>query len=169
MRFTSYTSLKSARKSIILQAVFLSVGLFILGIVFWLAGQRCFILDLPLGETAADLDYTDVEIEWEEEAVPIESYEVRYAKTPEGSLPVITMIMKPDKAGQYTMKVNNTYGEILAADKIHVGWLGLAWFWPNAYVRECAGFFSNRKMLILYLAILLVTASITAQMTNIMF
>ena len=43
------------------------------------------------------------------------------------------------------------------------------WFWPNAYVRECAGFFSNRKMLILYLAILLVTGAITAQMTNIMF
>ena len=41
------------------------------------------------------------------------------------------------------------------------------WFWPNAYVRECAGFFSNRKMLILYLAILLVTAAITLQMTNI--
>ena len=41
------------------------------------------------------------------------------------------------------------------------------WFWPNAYVRECASFFSNRKMLILYLAILLVTAAITLQMTNI--
>ena len=121
-----FTSLKSAKKSIILQVVCLSAGLLILCLALWFSGHRRLILDLPLGETAEDLTYQDIMINWEGEAIPVESYEVRYVMTPHENLNIIHISMLPEKAGQYAIRVNNTYGQILAGDMIKVGRLGFA-------------------------------------------
>ena len=83
----------------------------------------------------------------------------------------------PDSSGAKVCYVTTNYHVLrsgILANKIGLTAEGLGpktkwWFWPNAFVRECVGFFSNRKMMILYLAVLLVSALITLQMTNIMF
>ena len=121
-----FTSLKSAKKSIIIQVVCLSVGLLMLGFVLWLSGHKRFVLDLPLGETAEDLTYADVAVEWDGKKIPVESYETRCVMTSKETLNVISISLLPEKAGQYTLAVKNTYGEMLASDIIDVGWSGFA-------------------------------------------
>ena len=126
-----YTSLKSAKKSIIIQVVCLSAGLLILCFALWFLGHKHFTLDLPLGETAEDLNYSDIVIEWDGEAIPVESYETRQIMMSGIYMNTIRIKMLPQKAGEYNIRVNNTYGEILAADTIRVGWFGLASSWST--------------------------------------
>ena len=127
----SFTSLKYAKKSIITQVVCLSAGLLILCFALWIFGQRRFVLDLPLGETAEDLTYEDVVIQWDGEEIPVESFETRYVTTPQDGLNTVSISMLPEKAGQYSLTVNNTYGQILAMDLIGVNRFGLAYSWST--------------------------------------
>ena len=88
-----YTSLKSAKKSIIIQVVCLSACLLILGFVLWLSSQRRFILDLPFGKIDEVFEDSEAVIEWKGEAIPVESYEVRYVMTPQENLNIIHISM----------------------------------------------------------------------------
>ena len=126
-----FTSLRSAKKSIILQVICLSAALVILCFVLWLTGQRRFVVDLPLGEAAEGLKSADVVIEWEGEEIPIESYDVCYVMTPQGDLNTISISLLPEKAGRYSLKVNDLHGQILTGDLIDVGWFNLAFSWST--------------------------------------
>lgn len=147
----SYTSLKSAKKSIIIQVACLSAGLLLLVFALWLSGHRRFILDLPLHleETVEALTSSDVVIEWEGEAIPVEAFEVRNVVTPrEEELNVISISMLPEKAGQYGLAVNNTHGQILAMDTIMVGSFGLAFSWVT-------GSFTGSEFIVIFVLVFL--------------
>ena len=127
----SFPSLQSAKKRIIIQVTALGAGLLILGFALWLSGHRRFILDLPLGETVKGLKNSDVVIDWEEEGIPVESYEVRYIMTMQKSLTVISISMLPEKAGEYRMTVKDTHGQFLAGDLIEIGRFQSAFSWET--------------------------------------
>ena len=83
----------------------------------------------------------------------------------------------PDSSGAKVCYVTTNYHVLrsgILANKVKLAAEGLGaktkwWFWPNAYVRECAAFFSNRNMMILYLSILIAAAAITLQVTSVMY
>jgi uncharacterized SAM-binding protein YcdF (DUF218 family) len=83
----------------------------------------------------------------------------------------------PDSSGAKVCYVTTNYHvlrSVILANKVKLAAEGLGaktkwWFWPNAYVRECAAFFSNRNMMILYLSILIAAAAITLQVTSVMY
>ena len=142
----SFPSLQSAKKRIIIQVTALGAGLLILGVALWLSGHRRFILDLPLGETVKGLKNSDVVIDWEEEEIPVESYEVRYIMTMQKSLTVISISMLPEKAGEYRMTVKDTHGQFLAGDLIEIGRFQSAFSWETGsftgseFILFCAAF-----------------------------
>ena len=129
--------------------VCLTAGLLVLCFVLWLAGHRRLILDLPLGETAADLKRTDVAIDWDGEGIPVESYAVRHVMTQQENLDIISITMKPEKAGKYTLVVNNSYGQLLAMDTIEVGLFGLALSWST-------GSFTGGEFILFFVLLFLV-------------
>ena len=83
----------------------------------------------------------------------------------------------PDSSAAKVCYVTTNYHVLrsgILANKVKLSAEGLGaktkwWFWPNAFVRECAAFFSNRNMMILYLSILLAAAGITLQVTSVMY
>ena len=83
----------------------------------------------------------------------------------------------PDSSAAKVCYVTTNYHVLrsgILANKVRLSAEGLGaktkwWFWPNAFVRECAAFFSNRNMMILYLSILLAAAVITLQVTSVMY
>ena len=154
----SFPSLQSAKKRIIIQVTALGAGLLILGFALWLSGHRRFILDLPLGETVKGLKNSDVVIDWEEEGIPVESYEVRYIMTMQKSLTVISISMLPEKAGEYRMTVKDTHGQFLAGDLIEVGRFQSAFSWET-------GSFTGSEF-ILFFALLFVTGVFIIMLTG---
>ena len=154
----SFPSLQSAKKRIIIQVTALGAGLLILGFALWLSGHRRFILDLPLGETVKGLKNSDVVIDWEEEGIPVESYEVRYIMTMQKSLTVISISMLPEKAGEYRMTVKDTHGQFLAGDLIEIGRFQSAFSWET-------GSFTGSEF-ILFFALLFVTGVFIIMLTG---
>ena len=154
----SFPSLQSAKKRIIIQVTALGAGLLILGFALWLSGHRRFILDLPLGETVKGLKNSDVVIEWEEEEIPVESYEVRYIMTMQKSLTVISISMLPEKAGEYRMTVKDTHGQFLAGDLIEIGRFQSAFSWET-------GSFTGSEF-ILFFVLLFVTGVFIIMLTG---
>ena len=154
----SFPSLQSAKKRIIIQVTALGAGLLILGFALWLSGHRRFILDLPLGETVKGLKNSDVVIDWEEEEIPVESYEVRYIMTMQKSLTVISISMLPEKAGEYRMTVKDTHGQFLAGDLIEVGRFQSAFSWET-------GSFTGSEF-ILFFVLLFVTGVFIIMLTG---
>ena len=154
----SFPSLQSAKKRIIIQVTALGAGLLILGFALWLSGHRRFILDLPLGETVKGLKNSDVVIDWEEEGIPVESYEVRYIMTMQKSLTVISISMLPEKAGEYRMTVKDTHGQFLAGDLIEVGRFQSAFSWET-------GSFTGSEF-ILFFVLLFVTGVFIIMLTG---
>ena len=154
----SFPSLQSAKKRIIIQVTALGAGLLILGFALWLSGHRRFILDLPLGETVKGLKNSDVVIDWEEEEIPVESYEVRYIMTMQKSLTVISISMLPEKAGEYRMKVKDMKGQVLAGDQIEVGRFQSAFSWGT-------GSFTGSEY-ILFFVLLFVTGVFIIMLTG---
>ena len=154
----SFPSLQSAKKRIIIQVTALGAGLLILGFALWLSGHRRFILDLPLGETVKGLKNSDVVIDWEEEEIPVESYEVRYIMTMQKSLTVISISMLPEKAGEYRMTVKDTHGQFLAGDLIEIGRFQSAFSWET-------GSFTGSEF-ILFFVLLFVTGVFIIMLTG---
>ena len=154
----SFPSLQSAKKRIIIQVTALGAGLLILGFALWLSGHRRFILDLPLGETVKGLKNSDVVIDWEEEGIPVESYEVRYIMTMQKSLTVISISMLPEKAGEYRMTVKDTHGQFLAGDLIEIGRFQSAFSWET-------GSFTGSEF-ILFFVLLFVTGVFIIMLTG---
>ena len=154
----SFPSLQSAKKRIIIQVTALGAGLLILGFALWLSGHRRFFLDLPLGETVKGLKNSDVVIDWEEEEIPVESYEVRYIMTMQKSLTVISISMLPEKAGEYRMTVKDTHGQFLAGDLIEVGRFQSAFSWET-------GSFTGSEF-ILFFVLLFVTGVFIIMLTG---
>ena len=129
-----------------------------LGFALWLSGHRRFILDLPLGETVKGLKNSDVVIDWEEEEIPVESYEVRYIMTMQKSLTVISISMLPEKAGEYRMTVKDTHGQFLAGDLIEIGRFQSAFSWET-------GSFTGSEF-ILFFVLLFVTGVFIIMLTG---
>ena len=150
--------MQSAKKRIIIQVTALGAGLLILGFALWLSGHRRFILDLPLGETVKGLKNSDVVIDWEEEGIPVESYEVRYIMTMQKSLTVISISMLPEKAGEYRMTVKDTHGQFLAGDLIEIGRFQSAFSWET-------GSFTGSEF-ILFFVLLFVTGVFIIMLTG---
>ena len=150
--------MQSAKKRIIIQVTALGAVLLILGFALWLSGHRRFILDLPLGETVKGLKNSDVVIDWEEEGIPVESYEVRYIMTMQKSLTVISISMLPEKAGEYRMTVKDTHGQFLAGDLIEVGRFQSAFSWET-------GSFTGSEF-ILFFVLLFVTGVFIIMLTG---
>ena len=150
--------MQSAKKRIIIQVTALGAGLLILGFALWLSGHRRFILDLPLGETVKGLKNSDVVIDWEEEEIPVESYEVRYIMTMQKSLTVISISMLPEKAGEYRMTVKDTHGQFLAGDLIEIGRFQSAFSWET-------GSFTGSEF-ILFFVLLFVTGVFIIMLTG---
>ena len=129
-----------------------------MGFALWLSGHRRFILDLPLGETVKGLKNSDVVIDWEEEEIPVESYEVRYIMTMQKSLTVISISMLPEKAGEYRMTVKDTHGQFLAGDLIEIGRFQSAFSWET-------GSFTGSEF-ILFFVLLFVTGVFIIMLTG---
>ncbi len=121
-----FESSKSAKKSIILQFVCLSAVLLVLCFVLWLSGHRRIVVDLPIAGPDEKLKNSDIEITWEDEEIPVESYEICYVMTAEEELSIVSISLLPEKPGQYAMSVMGPDGLERTFDVILVGWMGLA-------------------------------------------
>ena len=116
-----YKSLKSARKSIIMQVVCLSVIVLILCFGAWISGRGRVTLNLILAYNDEAMQTADLVIDWEDEAIPVSDYEVVHIREGESDEAFLRITLMPEKAGHYILYASNKNGEIITQDKITVG------------------------------------------------
>ena len=148
-----YTSLKSARKSIIIQVAALSAVALIICLAAWLLTRHHVTTDILIVHNRDDLQTSDLVISWDGDPIPVSDYRVFHMTHDDIDSAYLHITFMPEKPGEYILTVRDTDGEDLMFDRITVTRLMVSFFWTM-------GDFTASSV---------VTASVLAWMTGLFF
>ena len=122
----SYTSLKEARKSLIIQVLSLALLIGLIMVIARSMAKNDFYTSLILSNEEESWKTSDLQIRWKDEEIPMNPPSIEIAEDGISRATVMNFRMKPEKPGDYEFAVIDPAGKEVASDTIHVDMMNVA-------------------------------------------
>ena len=122
----SYTSLKEARRSLIIQVLSLALLIGLIMVIARSMAKNDFYTSLILSNEEESWKTSDLQIRWKDEEIPMNPPSIEVAEDGISRATVMNFRMKPEKPGDYEFAVIDPAGKEVASDTIHVDMMNVA-------------------------------------------